>query len=111
MAIVIIVLILAAVYLLAIRCRSGHPGFPAMQGFNYAHRGLHNKPQVPENSMAAFRAALDKGATANKLFAIPAREKVGRAKMADVNTFAADFDAIIAQMKSEIDEIVAGGEE
>ncbi len=57
------------------------------------------------------RAALEKGVSANKLFAIASREKVGRAKMADVNTFAADFDAIIAQMKSEIDEIVAGGEE
>ncbi len=57
------------------------------------------------------RAALEKGVSANKLFAIESREKVGRAKMADVSTFAADFDAIIAQMKSEIDEIVAGGEE
>ena len=57
------------------------------------------------------RAALEKGVSANKLFAIASREKVGRAKMADVNTFAADFDAIIAEMKSEIDEIVAGGEE
>lgn len=27
----------------------------------YAHRGLHNKPTVPENSMAAFRLALEKG--------------------------------------------------
>lgn len=61
MAIVIVLLLLAAIYLLAIRCRSGHPGFQAFQGFNYAHRGLHNKPQVPENSMAAFRAALEKG--------------------------------------------------
>ena len=57
------------------------------------------------------REALEKGAAANKLFGIPAREKVGRAKMVDPNSFAAEFDAIIAQMKSEIDEIVAGGEE
>ena len=27
----------------------------------YAHRGLHNKPTVPENSMAAFRLAVDHG--------------------------------------------------
>ena len=27
----------------------------------YAHRGLHNKPTVPENSMAAFRLAVEKG--------------------------------------------------
>ena len=27
----------------------------------YAHRGLHNKPAIPENSMAAFRLAVEKG--------------------------------------------------
>lgn len=27
----------------------------------YAHRGYHDKPQVPENSMAAFRRALEHG--------------------------------------------------
>jgi len=27
----------------------------------YAHRGLHNKPTVPENSMEAFRLAVEKG--------------------------------------------------
>lgn len=48
-------------YLLAIRCRSGHPGLAALRGWNYAHRGLHSKPQIPENSMAAFRAALEHG--------------------------------------------------
>ena len=30
------------------------------QKFAYAHRGLHNEA-IPENSMAAFRAALDHG--------------------------------------------------
>ena len=53
--------LLCGLYLLAIRCRSGHPGLEALRGWSYAHRGLHNKPQVPENSMAAFRAALDHG--------------------------------------------------
>lgn len=53
--------LLCALYLLAIRCRSGHPGLKDLQGWNYAHRGLHNKPQIPENSMAAFKAALDRG--------------------------------------------------
>ena len=61
MAIVITLLVLAAAYLLMLRCRSGHPGLEALRGWNYAHRGLHNKPQVPENSMAAFKAALDHG--------------------------------------------------
>ena len=53
-------LILAIIYLFAIRCRSGHPGLKDLQGWNYAHRGLHGKG-VPENSMAAFKAALDHG--------------------------------------------------
>lgn len=53
--------LLCGLYLLAIRCRSGHPGLEAFQGWSYAHRGLHNKPQIPENSMAAFRAALEQG--------------------------------------------------
>jgi len=61
MTAVIVILALFALYLLAIRCRSGHPGLADLRGWDYAHRGLHNKPQVPENSMAAFRAALEKG--------------------------------------------------
>lgn len=55
-----LLLILAAVYLFAIRCRSGHPGLKDLQGWSYAHRGLHSQG-VPENSMAAFKAALDHG--------------------------------------------------
>ncbi len=47
-------------YLLALRGRTGHPGLQSLQGWSYAHRGLH-KQGVPENSMAAFRAALDHG--------------------------------------------------
>ena len=27
----------------------------------YAHRGLHQKPAIPENSMAAFRRAVEAG--------------------------------------------------
>ena len=52
--------ILAVLYLLCIRCRSGHPGLKDLQGWAYAHRGLHGNG-VPENSMAAFKAALDHG--------------------------------------------------
>ena len=57
------------------------------------------------------REALDKGANMDGLFAIDAREKIGRAKMADADTFAADYDAIEAQMKDEIAKVIAGGEE
>ena len=57
------------------------------------------------------RDALNKGADMNGLFAIDAREKIGRAKMADAKTFESDYDAIVAQMKKEIDEVIAGGED
>ncbi len=55
-----LLLFLAIVYLLAIRCRSSHPGMKDLQGWAYAHRGLHGNG-IPENSMPAFKAALDHG--------------------------------------------------
>lgn len=55
-----LLLFLAVVYLFAIRCRSGHPGLKDLQGWSYAHRGLHSEG-IPENSMAAFQAALEHG--------------------------------------------------
>lgn len=56
----ITLLILAVLYVLALRCRSGHTGLEALKGWAYAHRGLHGDG-VPENSMAAFRLALENG--------------------------------------------------
>lgn len=56
----ILLLILIVLYLAAIRCRKGHPGLKALQGWRYAHRGLHGAER-PENSMAAFRASLAGG--------------------------------------------------
>ena len=47
-------------YLFMVKGRSGHPGLKQLQKFSYAHRGLHGNG-IPENSMAAFRAALEKG--------------------------------------------------
>lgn len=55
-----IIIVLIILFLFAIRCRSTHPGMKDLQGWSYAHRGLHGKG-VPENSMAAFHAALDGG--------------------------------------------------
>ena len=60
---------------------------------------------------ALCREALGKSIRLNDLFVIPAREKIGRAKMADAADFAAVFDAIEAQMKKEIAEVIAGGED
>ena len=57
------------------------------------------------------REAIEKGADLNGLIAIDAREKIGRAKMAPVDTFEADYAEIEAQMKKEIEQVIAGGEE
>ena len=56
----IILLFLAILYIASVGGRVGHPGLKELRGWNYAHRGLHSKG-VPENSMAAFRAALEHG--------------------------------------------------
>ena len=53
-------LVLGILYILALRGRTGHPGLSKLRGWNYAHRGLHSKG-IPENSLAAFRAAVDHG--------------------------------------------------
>lgn len=60
MIFVVLILVIAIIYILAIRCRAGHPGLKTLQGWSYAHRGLHGIG-LPENSMAAFKAALDGG--------------------------------------------------
>lgn len=55
-----ILILLAAGYLLAIGGRRDHPALPKLRGWKFAHRGLHNENR-PENSMSAFRAALEAG--------------------------------------------------
>jgi glycerophosphoryl diester phosphodiesterase len=60
MIFLVILLIFALLYLLSVRGRTGHPELHKLHGWKYAHRGLHGK-DIPENSMAAFQAALDHG--------------------------------------------------
>ena len=57
------------------------------------------------------REAIAAGADMNKLFNIPARERIGRAKMVPQNEVVAAFDGIIEEMKAEIAEIAEGGED
>lgn len=60
MLIVVIVALVIVLYLLSLWCRRGHKDLAALKGWKYAHRGLHDASR-PENSMAAFRAALEGG--------------------------------------------------
>ena len=57
MSILIFLLIL---YTLSVVGRRGHKNIPELRKWKYAHRGLHDE-NLPENSMAAFKAALDHG--------------------------------------------------
>ena len=52
---------LAAGWCLLLRSRRDHEAWPVLKRFRYAHRGYHDKPAVPENSMAAFRRAVERG--------------------------------------------------
>lgn len=58
--IIIVLLLLCGAYVLSTRGRKGQPGLETLRGWSYAHRGLHDETR-PENSMRAFRAALDSG--------------------------------------------------
>ncbi len=60
MILICIAIVLLSAYLYALSGRTGHKKLKELQGWSYAHRGLHDK-DLPENSMAAFRAALDQG--------------------------------------------------
>ena len=57
---IIILLVLLLAYLFCLHGRRGHAGLNLLHNWHYAHRGLHDA-QRPENSMAAFQAALDNG--------------------------------------------------
>ena len=62
-AVLIILCMLLVAYLIAIMPRMmGRPDYTPLMGHYYAHRGLHdNETDAPENSMAAFRKAVDAG--------------------------------------------------
>ena len=51
---------LALLYFWCMKGRTRHPGLQELRKWYYAHRGLHDATK-PENSMAAFRAALEAG--------------------------------------------------
>ncbi len=51
---------LLILYALVVMGRRGNPRLKSLRDFGYAHRGLHGDG-VPENSMIAFRKALEQG--------------------------------------------------
>ena len=55
-----LLLALALCYLFVLLPRRGERKLEALRKYRYAHRGLHGEGR-PENSMAAFRAALENG--------------------------------------------------
>ncbi len=57
---VLILAVLGLLYLLALFGGRRHELWKKLEGWSYAHRGFHGNG-VPENSMAAFRLALEKG--------------------------------------------------
>ena len=62
LAILGVAVVLFLVYLALLIPRRNYPGWEKLDGVRYAHRGLHDKDQGrPENSLAAFRLAAEKG--------------------------------------------------
>lgn len=60
MLILIIAAVVALLIVLSWCGRHGHKGLDDLRGWAYAHRGLHGNG-VPENSMSAFRLAVENG--------------------------------------------------
>ena len=53
------------------------------------------------------RHALDEGVEAQKVFDLPAREEIGRAKYEEADSYAAAYDKIAVDMERQIDELIA----
>ncbi|MBQ9734005.1 MAG: V-type ATP synthase subunit A [Clostridia bacterium] len=57
------------------------------------------------------RAAIAQGVELNKILAIAVREKIGRAKTVPAESYKAEYTAMAAEMKAQIDALYQGGEE
>lgn len=53
-----VIALLLLLWVVLLHPKRQHPGLETLRRYRYAHRGYHDKPSIPENSMAAFcRAA------------------------------------------------------
>lgn len=58
----LVLLLSALLYLIGLIGARKHPDMPFFTSYHYAHRGLHDsKLHIPENSLRAFRLAVEKG--------------------------------------------------
>lgn len=57
----LLILLPAVLWVFLRGCSAGNRDWKLLGQYRYAHRGLHDKPAVPENSMAAFRRAVERG--------------------------------------------------
>ena len=57
-AVIVVVFLL---YLLALRCEKRRGEWDYFRKWRYAHWGYHDKPRIPENSLPAFRRAVQCG--------------------------------------------------
>ncbi len=55
-----LLVLLALLYVLCLRCRR-RKDWERFDKWRYAHRGFHDKPRIPENSLPAFRRAVQHG--------------------------------------------------
>ena len=56
-----VIILLFALYVLCLKGNRKNPEAEYFTGVRYAHRGLHDKPKVPENSLSAFSLAVENG--------------------------------------------------
>ncbi len=61
LCIVLLAVVLFELWAICLRCRRAHPYWKTLGQYRYAHRGWHCRPAIPENSMAAFRLAVENG--------------------------------------------------
>lgn len=57
----LIIIVVFALYTLSLKGNRKNPDTDFFASIRYAHRGLHNKPRIPENSLSAFSLAAEKG--------------------------------------------------